>query len=177
MNCRVWLMLASLALALVPRTAGAEVIDRSAAGFTVKTVVTIAATSPERVFLALVDGISRWWNPAHTVSGDAKNIRLAAAAGGCLCETLPTSGSVTHAVINHVVQGRLLRLTGALGPLQEHAVTGTLTWQFDKAADGTTATVTYRVSGYFPGGFDNIAMPVDQVIGDQLKRLKGYVEQ
>ena len=164
------------ALMLAPPGAGAEVIDRSPAGFTAQTVVPIAV-SPERAFLALVDGIGRWWDSAHTASGSATNLRLAATAGGCFCETLPTSGSVAHAIVSHVVPGQLLRMNGALGPLQAHAVTGTLTWQFAKAAKGTTATVTYSVSGYVPGGLETIAGPVDEVIGSQLKRLKAYLER
>jgi hypothetical protein len=68
-------------------------------------------------------------------------------------------------------------MSGALGPLQEHAITGTLTFRFEKAGQGTRASVTYSVSGYFPGGLDKIAGPVDSVIGSQLQRLKSYLEQ
>jgi uncharacterized protein YndB with AHSA1/START domain len=172
-------MTRTLALALlltVPSIARADVVDKAPDGFTVKTVVPIAA-SPDRAFLALVDDIGQWWESSHTFSGDAGNLWLTANPGGCFCETLANSGGVAHAVVNHVVPGELLRMTGALGPLQEHAVVGTLTWQFAKAGQGTTATVTYRVSGYFPGGLDKIAPAVDEVIAGQLKRLKGYLER
>jgi uncharacterized protein YndB with AHSA1/START domain len=166
-----------LALLLVlPSVAGAEVVDKSPGGFTVKTVVSVGS-SPDRAFLALVEDIGRWWDPSHTFSGDAGNLWMTANTGGCFCETLADSGGVAHAVVNHVVPGELLRMTGALGPLQEHAVIGTLTWQFAKAGQGTTATVTYRVSGYFPGGLEKIAPAVDEVIGGQLKRLKAYLER
>src|SRR5688572_29973490 len=117
---------------LAPAVAGAEVVDRSAAGFTARTTVTINA-SPERAFRALVDEIGSWWDKAHTWSGDALNLWLTANPGGCLCETLANGGGVAHAVVNHVIPGELLRLSGALGPLQEHAVTGTLTFRFEKA--------------------------------------------
>jgi len=162
-------------LVLAPALAGAEVVDRSAAGFTVKTVVTIAA-SPERSFRALVDDIGRWWDSAHTWSGDARNLSLTAHPGGCFCETLANSGAVVHAVVSYVAPGALLRMTGALGPLQQHAIAGTLTWQFSATAQGTSATVTYSVGGYFPGGIEKIADPVDQVIGAQLQRLKAHLE-
>jgi len=170
----VALLLAAAVIVAAP--ARADVVDKAANGFTVKTVVQITAT-PERTFLALADGIARWWDPAHTWSGDAKNLSLSPTPGGCFCETLPPAGSVVHATVNYLAPGHLLRMTGALGPLQEHAVVGTLTWQFDKSATGTTATVIYRVAGYFPGGFDPLAPVVDQVIGDQLRRLKSYVER
>lgn len=164
------------ALVLLPALARADVVDRSPAGFTVKTVVTIAA-SPERTFRAFVDDIGRWWDPAHTLSGDAGNLRVTANPGGCFCETLKNSGGVAHAVVNNVIPGEMIRMTGALGPLQETATTGTLTWQFTPGGQGTTATVTYSVGGYFPDGFEKIAGPVDQVIGDQIRRLKAYLER
>jgi uncharacterized protein YndB with AHSA1/START domain len=168
--------LAALVLLLLPALASADVVDRSPGGFTVQTAVTIGA-SPDRAFLALVQDIGSWWDSAHTFSGDAGNLWLTANPGGCFCETLANGGGVAHAVVNHAVAGELLRMTGALGPLQEHAVTGTLTWQFAKAASGTTATMTYRVSGYFPGGLDKVADAVDTVLSGQLKRLKAYLER
>ena len=166
----------ALVLVLLPSVAGAEVVDRSAAGFTVKTVVVVGA-SPERAFRALVDDVGRWWDSSHTFSGDAGNLRMTAHPGGCFCETLKNSGGVAHAVVNHVVPGALLRMTGALGPLQEHAVIGTLTWQFAASGQDATVTLTYRVAGYFPGGLDKIAGPVDQVVSEQLNRLKAYLER
>jgi uncharacterized protein YndB with AHSA1/START domain len=166
----------ALALVFVPALAGADVVDRSAAGFTVKTVVTVAA-SPERAFRALVEDVGSWWDSSHTFSGDAGNLRIAPIPGGCFCETLKNSGGVTHAVVNQVIPGELLRMTGALGPLQQHAVVGTLTWQFAASGPGTTVTLTYSVGGYFPGGLEKIASPVDQVLSDQLRRLKAYLER
>ena len=168
-------VLAAALLVITPALANADVVDRSPAGFTVKTVVTIAA-SPERSFRALVDDIGRWWDASHTFSGDAGNLRLDARPGGCFCETLPKGGGVAHAVVINVVPGELLRVTGALGPLQEHAVIGTLTLQFAAAGQGTTATLTYSVAGSFPGGLEKVAPAVDKVLGDQLQRLKAYVD-
>jgi uncharacterized protein YndB with AHSA1/START domain len=168
--------LTAAALVLMPLAAHAEVTDRSPAGFLVKTVVTIDV-SPERAFLALVDDIGQWWDSSHTFSGKAGNLWLTANPGGCFCETLANAGGVAHAVVNHVIPGELLRMTGALGPLQEHAVAGTLTWQFAKAGQGTTATMTYSVGGYFPGGLEKLAGPVDQVMSAQLRRLKAFLER
>jgi uncharacterized protein YndB with AHSA1/START domain len=166
----------ALALVLLPALASADVVDLSATGFTVKTVVTVGA-STERAFRALVDDVGRWWDASHTFSGDAGNLWMTANPGGCFCETLKNSGGVAHAVINHVVPGELLRMTGAFGPLQEHAVTGTLTWQFAASGQDATVTLTYRVGGYFPGGLEKIADPVDQVLSGQLQRLKTYLER
>lgn len=163
------------AAVLLPALASADVVDRSPTGFTVRTVVTIAA-SPERAFRALVDDVGRWWDSSHTWSGDAANLRLAATPGGCFCETLKNGGGVAHAVVNYVAPGEMIRMTGALGPLQETATTGTLTWQFAASGQDTVATLTYSVGGYFPGGLEKIATPVDQVMSDQLRRLKTYLE-
>jgi uncharacterized protein YndB with AHSA1/START domain len=168
--------LAAAVLVLTPAIAMGEVVERSPAGFTVKSVVTIAA-SPERSFRALVEDIGRWWEPSHTFSGDAGNLRIDARPGGCFCETLPKGGGVAHAVVTNVVPGELLRMSGALGPLQEHAVVGTLTVQFASAGQGTTATLTYAVAGSFPGGLEKVAAPVDKVLSDQLQRLKTYLER
>jgi uncharacterized protein YndB with AHSA1/START domain len=168
----VFLMAAWLA---APWTASADVVEKGPYGFTVKTVVTIAA-SPDRAFLALVNEIDTWWSNEHTWSGQAGNLWLTPNPGGCFCETLANGGGAAHAVVNHVVPGQLLRMTGALGPLQASAVTGTLTWQFEKSGDGTTATVTYAVSGAYPGGLEALAAPVDGVIGEQLRRLKAHLE-
>jgi uncharacterized protein YndB with AHSA1/START domain len=166
----------ALVMLFVPALSGADVVDRSAAGFTVRTVVTVAA-SPERAFRALVDDVGRWWDSSHTFSGEAGNLRIEANPGGCFCETLENSGGVAHAIVNHVIPGELLRMTGALGPLQEHAVTGTLTWQFAASGQDATVTLTYSVGGYFPGGLEKIAGPVDQVLSGQLTRLQAYLER
>lgn len=163
------------ALLAGPAVAHSEVVDKSPNGFTVRTVVTIAAP-PDRAFAALIR-VADWWDPAHTWSGESRNLRLEAAPGGCFCEALPNGGSVRHAEVVYVAPGTLLRLNGALGPLQSMGVSGSLTWQLEKSGEGTTATVTYVVGGYVPGGADALAGPVDGVIGTQLRRLKAAVEQ
>ena len=171
------LLLAILAVLIGVAPASAEVTDRTPTGFTSKTTVQIAATT-DRIFAALVQDIGQWWDSAHTFSGDAANLWLTPNPGGCLCETLANRGGVQHAQVIHVVPGELLRMTGALGPLQSEAVVGTLTWAFSaNPQGGATASLTYVVSGYYPGGIDKIANAVDTVIGDQLRRLKAYVER
>ena len=68
---------------LVPAAARADVVDRSAAGFTLKTTAQIAAPA-DRVYRALVD-VGSWWGKEHTYSGDARNMTIAAQPGGCFC--------------------------------------------------------------------------------------------
>jgi uncharacterized protein YndB with AHSA1/START domain len=157
----------------------AEVVDKSASGFTVKTSVPLAA-SADRVYRALVD-IGSWWGSDHTYSGDAKNMSIAPLPGGCFCEKLPNGGGVEHGRVVNVVPGRLLRLDTALGPLQELRVSGSMTWQIaasgQGAAQGSTVTMTYVVGGYAPGGLDKLAAVVDQVLSQQVQLLKAHVEK
>jgi uncharacterized protein YndB with AHSA1/START domain len=159
---------------LAPGRAAADVVDRSAAGFTVKTVAQVAAPA-ERVFRALVD-VGAWWSKDHTYSGDARNLSIAAQPGGCFCETLPGGGGVEHGRVVNVRPGALLRLDTALGPLQELAVAGSMTWQIAASAAASTVTMTYSVAGYAPGGLDKLAGAVDQVLAEQVLRLKAYAE-
>ena len=167
------LMVLAAVVAAVP--AMAEVVNRGESGFTVRTVVTIAQP-PDRVYDALAH-VADWWDPAHTWSGDSANLRIDAKAGGCFCETLPNGGSVEHATVMFIAPGKELRLRGALGPLQSMGVTGSLVFDLVEVSGGTQATVTYVVGGYVPGGAGVLAVPVDGVIGGQLRRLKAFVER
>ena len=66
---------------------------------------------------------------------------------------------------------KMLRLSGALGPLQGEAVTGTLTMLLQPQGDSTVVRFTYKVGGYMEFPVDQIAPAVDGVIGEQLARL------
>lgn len=169
------LVISALALAVMTAPARADVVDKGPSGFTAKTTVTINA-SPQRAYDAFLR-VGEWWDPAHTWSGSGQNLRIEPRTDGCFCETLPNGGSVRHASVVFVDPGKLVRLSGALGPLQAMAVTGSLTWTFEPSGTGTTATVTYAVSGYAAGGLEPLAAPVDAVIGGQLRRLKASVER
>jgi uncharacterized protein YndB with AHSA1/START domain len=170
-------LLALACLALGWSTAGADVRVRGPSGFTLRTTVTVAA-SPERLYQHLLDP-GAWWDREHTYSGDAKNLTLVAQPGGCFCEKLPGGGAVEHGRVVHVSTGKMIRLSGALGPLQELAVTGTMTWQIEPAGQGKSSalTMTYAVGGYVPGGLDTLAEPVDGVLTRQVQLLKAYAEK
>jgi uncharacterized protein YndB with AHSA1/START domain len=166
-----------VSLALTRADAAADVIDRSASGFTVKTVVAVAA-APQRVYQDLLNPGS-WWDKAHTYSGDARNMTLVAQPGGCFCERLPGGGAVEHGRVVNVSPDKLIRLSSALGPLQELAVTGTLTWSIEpaKQGSGSTLTMTYSAGGYTPGGLDKLADIVNSVLTQQVQRLKEHAEK
>jgi len=151
----------------------AEVIESSAAGFAVRNTAAINAP-PAKVYEALTEKISAWWDPAHTFSHDAHNLSLEARAGGCLCERMPDGGGVQHMTVVYAAPGKLLRLTGGVGPLQEAA--GTMTWSLTPAGGATTVELTYVVGGFRIGGFSDLPPVVDRVFRGQLGRLKAFVE-
>jgi uncharacterized protein YndB with AHSA1/START domain len=152
-----------------------EVIESTAAGFLVRNTAAISAP-PAKVYSALTDGVGRWWDPAHTFSHDARNLSLDAKPGGCFCERLPGGGGVEHMSVLYASPGKLLRLTGAIGPLQEAALAGTMTWSLSQAAGGTTVELSYAVGGFRAGGFRDIPTVVDGVLRGQLARLKALLE-
>jgi hypothetical protein len=66
---------------------------------------------------------------------------------------------------------------GALGPLQESGVSGSLSFDLAERVGGTDLTMTYSVGGYRPGGLETLAPIVDTVLATQLRRLKSFVEK
>lgn len=149
----------------------AEVLDADDDGFVSAHEVVIEAT-PSRVFDALVDEVHRWWDPAHSYSGDAANFSLDADCG--LCEDLDAdSGLVRHMRVDAWRRGKWLVLGGGLGPLQRLGVSGSMSFDFEATETGTRVVYRYTVNGRNVGAW---ADPVDRVQLGQLLRLKRYVE-
>jgi uncharacterized protein YndB with AHSA1/START domain len=162
-------------LVAITGSTSAAVIDVAASGFAVKNEVAVNA-SPDAVYAAVLHDIGRWWNGKHSYSGDSTNLSIDARPGGCFCEKLPGDGGVEHAKIIALIPNSLIRMSGALGPLQASGLTGTLTLKFTPANGGTKAEMAYSVGGYMEGGFQPVVAAVDGVLRDQLERLKAYVE-
>jgi hypothetical protein len=154
--------------------AAAEVVSVSGNGFEIRETAHTAA-SPDKVYAALLFP-AHWWNSEHTFSGSAANLVLDAHAGGCWCETLPNGGSVEHLQVVYVSPGKVLRLRGALGPFQGLAVDGVMTWSVKNVADGTDISFTYAVGGYAKDGFEGLSKITDQVLAEQVERLKRLVD-
>jgi uncharacterized protein YndB with AHSA1/START domain len=172
-NVRIVAIAASMAL-IFSTSAKAEVVSVAANGFQVKQTAHIAA-NPDKVYAALVKP-SQWWSSEHTFSGNAANLSLVPKAGGCWCEKLPKGGSVLHLTVVTAKPGDSLRLRGALGPLQGMGVDGAMTWSLKVASDGTDLIMIYVVGGYYDKGFDDLSKGVDQVLGEQVGRLKSAIE-
>ena len=161
----------------LPARAGADVVDVSAAGFTLRTAIEVQAPAA-RVFDTIVN-VGGWWDGEHTYSGDAKNLSIEARAGGCFCERLSDGGSISHMTVVYAAPGRTLRLAGGLGPLQELAVTGVMTWALSDTPAGTRIEMTYAVGGYAPGTgrLQQLAPLVNGVIDAQVQRLRAALAQ
>jgi uncharacterized protein YndB with AHSA1/START domain len=167
-------VLAALACIAILPAARADTSGVSPAGFVVTWRHEVAAT-PEVAWKAVLQ-LPRWWDGRHSWSGQAANMSLDAVAGGCWCERWGEGAAVVHGTVVAVHPGRLLRLNAALGPLQEMAVQGVLSFSVG-AQDGKTAVrVHYHVAGGADAGLDKVAPPVDRVMGEQARRLVSFIE-
>ncbi|HWA01701.1 MAG TPA: ATPase [Caulobacterales bacterium] len=167
-------MTAVLACAPMAR---AEVTSAAPTAFVVTDTADTSASAPQ-VWQAL-GRIGAWWSPNHSYSGDPRHhMTLDRRAGGCFCENW-SGGSVEHArvIASYEDEGVwTLRLGGALGPLQDMALTGVLTFKIEPRPSGAHVTLTYRVTGEPGSNLDQIAAPVDSVTMEQLTRLVRYAE-
>ncbi len=162
-----------LALIVAAGPAAGEVVSATSNGFEVRETVPLVVP-PELAFDSFRN-ISAWWDPEHTYSRDSANLTLSLIPGGCLCERIPkTRGGVEHLHVAYVEPGKRVVLTGALGPLLYEATTGVMDVQVKTIAGGSQLTLDYKVAGFANGGADKLAPAVDEVLTDQMKRLRAY---
>lgn len=165
MTCRSRMFLVMCAAA-APVSAEVSLSDT---GFTATNSAAVSA-GPADVWAALTDP-ARYWNPDHSWFGDAAGFSLDPVAGGCFCENNAGGGSAEHMRVVMVQPGQLLRLSGALGPLQGEGLAGSLTWQLEEIEEGTRITQTYAVGGHMQFDPEELAPVVDAVVREQLERL------
>src|SRR5215831_10797282 len=168
-------LLGTVSLLMLAGTSGQSAPQVTSTGFLVKLEANINAPAA-KVYEALVGQVGLWWDPEHTYSGDAKNLSIDARPGGCFCEKLPNGGGIEHARVIYVAPREVLRLSGALGPLQASGVAGTLTWKLTSGTDQTRVQLSYSVGGFIEGGFEKMAPLVENVLCGQLDRLKQFAE-
>jgi hypothetical protein len=161
-------------LLVVAQAARAEVTDSAADGFTITTTVSVHA-SPADVYKRLVE-IGNWWDSGHTFSGDAHNMSIDERPMGCFCEKLPNQGAVRHMEVIYSQPGKILRMSGGIGPLQSLAVSAVATFSLSPEEGGTKLQFSYTVGGYSPQGLNKIAPIVNTVLMEQINRLKNYIE-
>jgi len=168
------------ALASAPTAANAELKDSSDKGFVVIHTAEISA-EPDEIWKRLISP-KDWWNKAHSWSGSVDGFYIDAQANGCFCELfqekqkdgkLKTVGSVEHMRVIFAQPGKVLRMQGALGPLQSEAVTGTLTVAMAerKEGEGSKLSLSYVVGGYMRYKVDDIAPAVDKMLAEQFSGL------
>jgi uncharacterized protein YndB with AHSA1/START domain len=150
----------AMLLAVLPCLASAEVKHATADAFLIEQRLSIAAPA-SRVWESLLHP-EDWWPSDHTWSGDRRNLSLSAQAGACFCERW-TGGSVEHGRVIMAMPETLLRLSAALGPLQEMGISGVITVTLEEKDGKTAVVVTHRVSGDAAHKLDALAPIVDQV--------------
>lgn len=170
--------IAAFALLAAAAPVSAEVVASTDQGFVIRESSDVPATA-EEVWAQLIRP-SAWWSDKHTYSGDAANLSLDAMAAGCFCEVLmsPESpraaprGSVEHMRVVYAEAPRVLRMAGALGPLQSEALQGTLKIALKPIDGGGTRILwEYVVGGFMRYKRDQIVPAVDAMLGEQASRL------
>lgn len=166
------ILIAAAALCAAP--AAAEVVQSAPGGFEVKNTVTVTAPVDRAWTVVLAPRL--WWDKEHTYSEDSANLTLDERPGGCFCEKLPNKGGVEHMRVVYIQPPRMIRMVGALGPLQAEAADGTMAITLTKAGAGTSITMTYVAGGYIRGGAEKLAPIVDRVLAQQLAGLQRAID-
>ena len=162
-----------VAVLLAASPAAAEVLHASDSGFEIQH--TVQLTRPTDRAWAALGQIGGWWDGEHTYSGDAANLSLSIAPGGCFCERFPDGGGIEHMRVTYVQPGERLVLTGPLGPLLFEAVAAVMDIKVERIAGGSRVTMNYRAAGFANGGAAKTAALVDQVLGAQMRRYRTFV--
>jgi hypothetical protein len=153
--------------------ARAEVVETGPQGFRLRSTADFAAP-PEKVYRSIGE-VQRWWSDAHTYSGKASNMRLPLAPNACFCEAIPPDGGVRHGIVVLANPNSMVRIDGALGPLQDEGVAAALFFEIKPKGSGSEVVMTYNVGGARERAV-TMAPMVDKVLSEQFARLKKFVE-
>ena len=167
-----------IALVVIPTAAlatptQAEVRDASPSGFTIENSAVVAVDA-STAWQALVGSVDSWWPKDHTWWGRASRLSIDARAGGCFCE-IAGERQAQHMQVVFADPGKLLRMSGGLGPLQGMGLSGVLEWRLAATDKGTRITLWYRAGGYAPDDLSKLAAVVDGVQALQLGGLANYL--
>lgn len=168
-TARMLAVLAALTPAALGGLASAEVIERSDDHFVLRYAVAIEA--PAEDVWGSVGELPRWWNPAHTYTGDVANLTLSLTPGGCFCETLADGTAFEHGVVREADPETGVLLEAALGPLK--GKTTMARWEFGWTGSGGELVMSYVVRG---PGLGAMADAVDGVMQDQYSRLIHFID-
>jgi len=168
-----WIVAAAWMTLATAAPAYAETSGVSPMGFVV-TLQREVNAPPERLW-TLITQIPAWWSSAHTWSGKASNMSVDLRAGGCWCESWD-GASVMHGTVAFIQPGKVLRFYASLGPLQDRATTGVLTFVQGVAQGKTVLKVIYKIAGPPEAGLVELAPAVDKVLAEQVGRLVQLAE-
>ena len=163
-------ILIAAALALFGAPAAAEVVERSADHFVLRYDVAIEGDKPDFIFA--LEHIGEWWNPAHTWSGDAKNLSLALDPGTCFCEAMPDGTTFEHGAVYEYDPDTGVLIHAALGPLKDKAEVYDWSIGWTGANKGVEVVWTYVIRG---PGLGAMADGVDAVMGEQFSRMIRFI--
>ena len=164
---------ATAALAL-GGSAQAAVVNTWESGFRIENRAVATTATADQAWTALGQ-IGHWWASEHTYSGSNGNLTIEMKPGGCWCEALPGGGVEHGRVVLVWPEQRMLRIDGALGPLQDEGVSAALTWQIKEVTGGVEIVQTYHVGGVRPEMMKNASL-IDQVLAQQVEYLRAYLQ-
>jgi CBS domain-containing protein len=157
-------------LVLVAAPASAEVVTRDPDGFTLKFSTDLQASQAD--LNGAVRDLPKWWDPAHTYTGDAASLSMALEPGGCWCEALADGTRFEHGRVVSIAPDRIV-LRAPLGPLHAMATGAALTFSVERDGAGTRLVMDYVVEG---PGVGAMADPVDGVMDGAFSRLVHHIE-
>ena len=167
--------LAALVMCVSLQPAYAAVKDQAPNGFTLENSQWVPVDQAT-AWKAFVHDVGQWWPADHTWWGDASRLSISEKVGGCFCE-LNGAQQAWHMSVTFVDPGKLMRMTGGLGPLQGMGLDGALEWRFVEENGGTRITLWYRAGGYTPDDLTKFVPVVDKVQGLQLGGLAEYLRK
>ena len=167
--------LAGIVLLAAIAPAQAAIKDAQPDGFTIENAEWVPV-SPQVAYAALTDDVGGWWPADHTWWGDASKLSISDKVGGCFCE-INGAQQAWHMTVVFTDPGKLMRMTGGLGPLQGMGLQGVLEWRFTEEKGGTRITLWYRAGGYTPDDIGKFAPVVDKVQGLQLGGLAAFLRK
>ena len=160
---------------LAAAPASAIIVSAQSHGFELKHSIDLPV--PPAQALAAFARYGSWWSKSHTYSGDASRLTLQLRAGGCLCERLDGGGGVEHMRVAYYQPGERVVLIGGLGPLLFEATSGVMDVRVAKTRTGSQLVLNYRAAGFARGNGTQLAAGVDQVLREQVERLRAYASK
>ncbi|MBW8303021.1 MAG: hypothetical protein K0M78_03580 [Brevundimonas sp.] len=157
-------LIAALVLALSAAPAAAEVVVRTADSFILR--YEMAAEIDPADIPGALENVGRWWDGAHTFSGDAANITIDLSPGGCWCERLADGTAFDHGRTVSMSEEQIV-FDAPFGPLRGKAAKAVLTMTWPSPHGVRSQTWEMVVEG---PGLGAMADAVDGGVGDGFQR-------